>query len=268
MGTSEQECLAALREAAKELGKSPTKAEYEGLGLQPASATIIRTVGNWNGAKEKAGLETAPSTGSRTQPKPEDIELPDGTEWEDLSVDQRWHYRNVEWNTTRTLQRRARLRSWVSEQKAETGCERCGEANPACLDFHHRNPDDKEMAVGDMVTHGHGRERLSEEIAKCVVLCANCHRKEHHTQSVSDGRDDVRAWLREHKIESSGCRRCEENDHRCLVFHHQDEKTATVAELVANRRSLDAIRAEIQQCTLLCSNCHRREHYVAPEPDQ
>ncbi len=36
------------------------------------------------------------------------------------------------------------------------------------------------MAVGKMITHGYGKERLEEEIEKCVILCANCHRKEHY----------------------------------------------------------------------------------------
>jgi hypothetical protein len=53
MRTTERECLDALQEAAERLGKSPTKAEYEELGLRPASATIIRVVGGWNEAKER-----------------------------------------------------------------------------------------------------------------------------------------------------------------------------------------------------------------------
>ncbi len=43
--TTEDECLEALLEAADRLGESPTKAQYEELGLTPASATIIRTCG-------------------------------------------------------------------------------------------------------------------------------------------------------------------------------------------------------------------------------
>jgi hypothetical protein len=178
MPTTEAECLDALREAAERLGESPTKAAYEDLGLTPASATIIRVVGGWNDAKEKAGLETAPSTGSRTKPKPDDVTLSDGMVWEELSVDQRWHYRNVEWNTERTLGRRARLRSWANDRKRKRGCQSCGETDPACLDFHHPDEESKEMAVTDLITYGHGRKRLREEMAKCDVLCANCHRKE------------------------------------------------------------------------------------------
>ncbi|MEF8756642.1 MAG: HNH endonuclease, partial [Halobacteriales archaeon] len=172
MATSERECIEALREAAERLGESPTKAQYEELGLTPASATIIRTMGSWNEAKEAAGLETNPSTGSRVGPKPDDVDLPDGVEWTELSVDQRWHYRNVKWNTERTLARRARLRQWVDERKREAGCRRCGTTDPACLDFHHPPGVDKIMDVGTMVTYGYGKETLSEEMSKCEVLCA------------------------------------------------------------------------------------------------
>jgi hypothetical protein len=162
MGTSEAECLEALRDAAEELGESPTKAAYEELGLTPASATIVRVIGGWNEAKREAGLSTNPSTGRRVGPQPDDVTLPDGTDWEDLSVDQRWHYRNVEWNTERTLNRRARLRSWVNEYRRTRGCLRCGEDDPACLDCHHRNQSEKEMAVGRMITYGYGKQKLRD----------------------------------------------------------------------------------------------------------
>jgi hypothetical protein len=80
--TTEEDCLDALREAARELGESPTKAQYEALGLTLASATILRVVGGWNAAKEKADLETSYSRGSRMDPEPDDVDLPDGMEWE------------------------------------------------------------------------------------------------------------------------------------------------------------------------------------------
>ena len=180
--TSEDDCVRALREAAERLGESPTKAAYEDLGLTPASATIQRVMGSWNEAKEAAGLATNPSTGSRVEPKPDDVELPAGLEWADLSQDQRWHYRNREWNRERTLDRRARHRAWVYEQKRRSnGCVRCDESDPACLDYHHREDADKDMTVCEMVTHGYSKDKLRAEMdGKCVILCANCHRKEHY----------------------------------------------------------------------------------------
>jgi hypothetical protein len=76
--TSESECLDALREAAERLGESPTKQQYEDLGLRPAASTVIRVVGGWNEAKERAGLETysqGENGGPPVQPKPDWVEL-------------------------------------------------------------------------------------------------------------------------------------------------------------------------------------------------
>ncbi|QCW04856.1 homing endonuclease associated repeat-containing protein [Natrinema pallidum] len=179
--TTEADCLEALQEATERLGESPTKAQYEELGLTPASATIIRTCGGWNDAKEMAGLETAYSRGSRVGSKPDEIDLPEGTSWKELSVDQRWHYKNADWNTERSLERRASHRAWANElQRANGGCVRCSETNPVCLDFHHVDEEQKEMAVGKMIAFGYAKDRIRNEIEKCIVLCANCHRKEHY----------------------------------------------------------------------------------------
>lgn len=258
--TTAEECLESLRKAAERLDESPTKAQYEELGLTPASATIIRTFGSWNEAKETADLETSYSRGSRVGPKPDDVDLPAGTSWEDLSVDQRWHYRNAEWNTERTLQRRSRLRSWLNERKRERGCSRCGVDTAACLDFHHVDETTKDMAVGRMVTFGYGKDALREEIAKCEVLCANCHRTVHHTPPTQERRRWVHAQKRE-----TGCTRCGEWNPACLDYHHDgEEKGASVAKLIADGQSKARIRIEIDRCRVLCANCHRTEHHDPP----
>ncbi|WP_324664967.1 homing endonuclease associated repeat-containing protein [Haloarcula sediminis] len=180
---SEDDCIEALREAADRLGESPTKAAYEELGLTPASATIQRVMVGWNEAKEAAGLATNASTGTRVEPKPDDVDLLDGLEWAELSQDQRWHYRSRERNRERTLNRRARNRAWVYEQKRRSGgCVRCDETDPACLDYHHREGSDKEMTICEMVTHGYSKDKLRAEMAKCELLCTNCHRREHYTR--------------------------------------------------------------------------------------
>jgi hypothetical protein len=175
--TTEQECLDALREAAAHLGESPSKVQYEDLGLTPASATIIRVCGGWNAAKKRADLETVASRGSRVGPKPDDVDFSDD-EWAAMSVDQRWHYRNREVNAQRSLDRRRRLRDWLDTHRATLGCARCGETDPACLDFHHVRGE-KVGSIGQMVTNGYSAADLHAEIQKCEVLCANCHRKEH-----------------------------------------------------------------------------------------
>jgi hypothetical protein len=63
------------------------------------------------------------------------------------------------------------------------GCMECGEGHPACLDFHHKDPTEKAFAI----SRGGGRSRESflAEIAKCDLLCANCHRKRHFNEKTA-----------------------------------------------------------------------------------
>lgn len=254
--TTVEDCLLALEQAAERLEESPSKAQYESLGMTPASATIIRTVGSWNESKVAAGLETYDSSRSRVDPKPDDVDLPDSMVWEELSVDQRWHYRNVEWNTERTLRRRSRQREWLDERKREQGCSSCSLDVAACLDFHHVEKAEKTISIGRMVTYGYGRDALRRELSSCRVLCANCHRKRHYDPPTRERR----RWVHERKRQTGGCTRCFECDPAASDFHHVGEKTTTVAELVSDNRSRQRIRDELENCIVLCANCHRPEH--------
>lgn len=74
---------------------------------------------------------------------------------------------------------RLRLRSWFEELKRSKRCTLCPEHDPACLDFHHRSETAKLKEVSVMVCRGYSRNKILEEIEKCEVLCANCHRKIH-----------------------------------------------------------------------------------------
>lgn len=65
------------------------------------------------------------------------------------------------------------------EIKKNLKCNRCPENHIACLEFHHINPSTKEGDLGTLARR-YSTKRLKEEIAKCEVLCANCHRKEHN----------------------------------------------------------------------------------------
>ncbi|MFZ1018790.1 MAG: hypothetical protein WAN39_13065 [Candidatus Cybelea sp.] len=56
------------------------------------------------------------------------------------------------------------------------GCVECGENDLRVLDFDHVRGK-KEGNVSVMVGYGVSWERLSAELAKCEIRCANCHRK-------------------------------------------------------------------------------------------
>lgn len=65
----------------------------------------------------------------------------------------------------------------VQEYKALHPCIICKEDNAPCLDFHHKNVDDKDFAIS--AAYMRNTTLLLEEMEKCVVLCSNCHRKVH-----------------------------------------------------------------------------------------
>lgn len=53
--------------------------------------------------------------------------------------------------------------------------ERCNEADPVVLEFHHVG--EKENDVSVLIGRGSSLEALIAEINKCVVLCGNCHKR-------------------------------------------------------------------------------------------
>lgn len=91
----------------------------------------------------------------------------------------RWYRENSGRKIAWQMRRRREIRAWFSELKASKRCEQCGEAAPECLHFHHVDPTKKELSVAQAVNRAWSRERIMEEVAKCRVLCANCHFKLH-----------------------------------------------------------------------------------------
>ena len=82
------------------------------------------------------------------------------------------------------------VRSIVNSIKTERGCQYCGyNAYPCALQFHHLDPATKYRTrtgklvhLADMVKGGrYGIQTILAEIAKCRVLCANCHAVHTHT---------------------------------------------------------------------------------------
>lgn len=56
----------------------------------------------------------------------------------------------------------------------------CGQSFPDCVyDFHHINPDEKDFQLSSGSTRG--LKACKEEVDKCLLLCANCHRIVHNT---------------------------------------------------------------------------------------
>lgn len=84
----------------------------------------------------------------------------------------------VAWND-KSKRQKGRKREWINEIKTTAGCLCCGEFDFSCLEFHHADPSEKEDTVAAMAANKVSDELIQKEISKCIVLCANCHRKVH-----------------------------------------------------------------------------------------
>ena len=75
----------------------------------------------------------------------------------------------------RNKKNRIITQQFVYDFLKKTGCASCPENDPAALDFDHQR--DKRKGICEMVGGGCSISTIMEEISKCQILCANCHRK-------------------------------------------------------------------------------------------
>ncbi len=116
-----------------------------------------------------------------------------------------WYSKNQEHAKEKVIERKNAINKWFKEIKRQLRCEKCGEDHPACLEFHHLNPSEKKINLSEAVAiKGWSKNKILDEIAKCVVLCSNCHRKLHwklQQQVVSEGINKKVVHLKGRKVE-------------------------------------------------------------------
>ncbi len=70
-------------------------------------------------------------------------------------------------------------------------CEICGyKKYPEILVFHHREPSNKKDGVNRLMKTLKPIKVIQEEIDKCMILCANCHREVH----LKGGKNEFRQY--------------------------------------------------------------------------
>jgi hypothetical protein len=99
-----------------------------------------------------------------------------------LSLYCRDHYvKNAEAHNARRVEANRRYkirnRAYVQEYFRTHACVDCGEADPMLLEFDHVDPAHKLAEVSKLSCGGRSLERLVQEIGRCVVRCAHCHRR-------------------------------------------------------------------------------------------
>jgi hypothetical protein len=143
------------------------------------------------------------------------------------------------------------------------------------MDFDHRDPSQKAFRL----TSGSGLlvspVRLAAEVAKCDIVCANCHRIRTQrrwaaqrvnvgSQSPDPATERKRRRWRAHAavldaLREAPCQDCGRRFPPCAMdFDHRNPETkrSGVTRMVG-RAGLASILREVDGCDIVCANCHR-----------
>ena len=90
-----------------------------------------------------------------------------------------YYYKNSKKHISATVRRNRKVRNayrqLILDYLRTHSCIDCGESDPIVLDFDHVNGN-KRCDVSRLIYNG-TEKQIMNEIAKCVVRCANCHRR-------------------------------------------------------------------------------------------
>jgi 5-methylcytosine-specific restriction endonuclease McrA len=149
----------------------------------------------------------------------------------------------------------------------QSECGTCGFREAVSLVFHHPPEVDKISPVSRMAGVGRSLDIIKAEVAKCVVLCQNCHRELHAKDryDLGDGtaglgapdiaQKRVREQVREYRVNAGGCSRCDEQRPLCLTLCRIEGKGRSIGKMVAYRMSWEEIEPELHKFVVLCWNC-------------
>lgn len=94
------------------------------------------------------------------------------------------YYKNKQAYLEKNQKKEEVNRLFLKELKESTPCTDCGRIYPYyIMDFDHKPDQVKYKEVAKLVTSS--LAKLKEEIAKCELVCANCHRERTHNRRVS-----------------------------------------------------------------------------------
>lgn len=93
------------------------------------------------------------------------------------------HYKNnKKYYIEKAIKYKQKDRKWLDDYKKNLKCSRCEFNHFAALDFHHIDSSTKLFSIANSILRGYSKKKILEEIKKCIVLCANCHRIHHYNE--------------------------------------------------------------------------------------
>ena len=83
-------------------------------------------------------------------------------------------------------------------------CQKCGYAkNLSALEFHHRNPEEKEFQLDIRTFANTSLEKLKIELDKCDLLCSNCHKEHHHPEYDTNNIENLLKEIESERVDFS-----------------------------------------------------------------
>lgn len=169
-----------------------------------------------------------------------------------------------------------RNRKIIHEHLLANPCVRCGLTDIMVLEFDHLGS--KLFGVAADADWA-AEEKIRAEIAKCQVLCGNCHfwktlqqknagpfRPPIEELSLKGKRLSGYLWRRARYdklkdfVRGKACVDCGLNDLWLLQFDHVGPKRGSVCKMIYSH-SWEDVLVEISNCVLRCVNCHKRRTY-------
>jgi hypothetical protein len=154
-------------------------------------------------------------------------------------------------------------------------CKDCGGLfAPHQMDFDHRDPTEKSFQITTGRALLASRPRLLAEVAKCDIVCANCHRlrtrAQHRARLASTERTGRSRYIERQRarwranaalldqLRDVPCTDCGGRYPPCAMdFDHPDPagKVEGVTRLIS--KGTHRMLAEVAKCDIVCANCHR-----------
>lgn len=158
-------------------------------------------------------------------------------------------------NCTRTSQRESQRQLRLARYGHREHHRRKG-ARPSVVDGKKRCTICEEWKVVEEFAFRNKRidDRRSSWCRKCknffAQACRGVWRKKSSVKS-------ARIFSYKH-LTNNPCEHCGEDDVRTLQFHHVDPKTKIYTVSAARSVSIEAVKAEMSKCIVLCANCHSK----------
>lgn len=123
-------------------------------------------------------------------------------------------------------------------------CEICGyDKYIGALDFHHRDPSLKKFNIALKSKLQYLNSEITEELDKCQILCANCHRETHNVHDIEQSKNTFaeyqkqkheRSNLRRHKKITCSCGNIKnKNSKQCLKCKNKKALERNIDEVIS-----------------------------------